>query len=66
VNALSDHVETESVHVELAIIPHTLLATNIGERKVGDPLHLEFDVVGKYILRSRDVEKMGDGHFRPL
>jgi len=66
VNALSDHVEEESVHVELAIIPHTLSATNIGERQPGDPLHIEFDVVGKYILRSKDVEKIGGGHFRPL
>ena len=66
VNALSDHPEEESVHVELAIIPHTLSATNIGERKPGDGLHLEFDIVGKYILRSRDVERIGEGKFRPL
>jgi riboflavin synthase len=66
VNALSDYPEEESVHVELAIIPHTLSATNIGERKPGDLIHIEFDVVGKYILRAGSIEKSGDGTFRPL
>ncbi|MDA8059871.1 MAG: riboflavin synthase [Leptospirillum sp.] len=66
VNALSDHPESDCVHVELAIIPHTLMVTNIGERNPGDSLHLEFDVVGKYILRSRDLEKMTEGRFRPI
>lgn len=66
VNALSEHLEDESVHLELAIIPHTLSATNIGERKPGDSLHLEFDIVGKYILRSMDVEKLGDRKSWPL
>ncbi len=66
VNALSDHQREGLVHVELAIIPHTLAVTNIGERHPGDTLHLEFDIVGKYILRSREVERMESGNTRPL
>lgn len=32
-------------------IPHTLQETNLGERKVGDKVNLEFDVIAKYVER---------------
>lgn len=35
--------------VTVAIIPHTWQATTFGERKVGDQVNLEFDMIGKYI-----------------
>lgn len=43
------------------LIPHTRAITNLGERKIGDGLNIEFDVVGKYIARSKELEKKGSG-----
>jgi riboflavin synthase len=33
----------------VALIPHTLEATTLGEAEVGDPLNLEVDVIAKYV-----------------
>lgn len=44
--------------VEIAVIPYTYEHTNIRDRKPGDAVNLEGDVLGKYIerhLESRDV-----------
>jgi riboflavin synthase len=35
----------------VALVPHTLAATTLGERAPGDPLNLEVDVVAKYVER---------------
>ena len=35
----------------VAIIPHTAAVTTLGAKQVGDPVHLEADVVAKYIER---------------
>ena len=34
------------------IIPHTRPVTNLRNRKVGDPVNLETDLLGKYALRQ--------------
>ena len=34
------------------IIPHTRKVTNLRARKVGDPVNLETDLLGKYVLRQ--------------
>lgn len=44
---------------EVAIIPYTFTHTNISLVKPGDPVNLEFDVIGKYLLRKASLEKMG-------
>ncbi len=31
------------------LIPHTLQVTNLGDRRPGDPVNLEFDLVAKYV-----------------
>lgn len=31
------------------LIPHTVTATNLREKRVGDPVNLEFDLLGKYV-----------------
>ena len=31
------------------IIPHTLTVTNLGEKQAGDPVNLEFDLLGKHV-----------------
>jgi riboflavin synthase len=36
---------------DVAVIPHTFTATTLGERKRGDRVNLEVDVLGKYVER---------------
>jgi riboflavin synthase len=36
---------------EVALIPHTLAETNLGDRRPGERVNLEADVLGKYVLR---------------
>jgi riboflavin synthase len=36
---------------DVALIPHTLAETNLGDRKPGDRVNLEADVLGKYVVR---------------
>jgi riboflavin synthase len=31
------------------IIPHTLTVTNLREKRVGDAVNLEFDLLGKHV-----------------
>jgi riboflavin synthase len=33
----------------VALIPHTLEVTTLGQRRPGDPVNLEMDVIGKYV-----------------
>lgn len=39
----------------VSLIPETLRSTNLGALKPGDPITVEFDIVGKYLLRQHDV-----------
>lgn len=41
----------------LAVIPYTWDYTNLKDKKVGDPINIEFDVFGKYIVKY--LEKRG-------
>lgn len=40
---------------EVALIPHTLEVTTLGDLVPGDRVHFEADVLGKYVARSVDV-----------
>ena len=40
----------------VAIIPFTFEHTNIKEVKPGDAVNLEFDLIGKYLLRRLTME----------
>lgn len=42
-------VEGAEFHVN--IVPHTMQVTTLGDRKVGDQVHLEIDVVARYLER---------------
>ena len=44
-------VHVESAGFDVALIPHTLRETNLGDRKLGQRVNLEADVLGKYVLR---------------
>jgi riboflavin synthase len=48
-------VDAAAHQFSVALIPHTRESTTLGELNVNDRLHLEFDLVGKYLLRFRQV-----------
>lgn len=37
------------------LIPHTLEATTLGLKKIGDELNIEFDIIGKYVLNAEGL-----------
>lgn len=45
-------VDVETNRFSVALIPHTLSETNLGEKKVGDSVNLETDVLAKYVEQS--------------
>lgn len=49
---------TERNTVMVALIPHTLAVTTLSDRKTGDTINIEFDIIGKY------VEKMTAGYHK--
>ncbi|MFA5916894.1 MAG: riboflavin synthase [Candidatus Gracilibacteria bacterium] len=46
-------VEVGNDYFTISLIPHTLEITNLGELKLGDKVNLEFDILGKYIIKSK-------------
>ena len=44
-------VELLAEGFSVAIIPHTLRATSLGAKAIGDPVNLEADLLGKYVQR---------------
>jgi len=49
-------VEAGRDEFSLTIIPYTWDHTDFHHHKVGDPVNLEFDVLGKYILRMQELK----------
>ncbi len=49
INNLEDHAEGS--RIGLTIIPHTWTHTNLQTRQVGDKIHVENDVIAKYVER---------------
>ncbi len=47
-------VDIDNTSFSVAIIPHTLTATNIGRKRVGDRVNLEVDIIGKYVEKLFD------------
>jgi riboflavin synthase len=45
----------------VAVIPETWAKTTIGRRKAGDRVHLEGDVLGKYVLRALETGRKPGG-----
>ena len=35
----------------VSLIPHTRMVTNLGAKRVGSPLNIETDILGKYVLK---------------
>ncbi|XME02401.1 riboflavin synthase [Lachnospiraceae bacterium C1.1] len=46
---------------KVSLIPHTMEITTFSERKIGDRLNLENDIVGKYIMKALRPEKESGG-----
>ena len=45
-------IQVQGCEVAVAVIPHTLAVTTLGEKKVGDPINVEADMIGKWILKQ--------------
>jgi len=56
-------VEVSDAGFDVALIPHTLAETNLGDRRPGDRVNLEADVLGKYVLRYLE-RVLGEGGIR--
>lgn len=48
-------VDADEDEFSVALIPHTLAATTLGKRNVGDAVNLETDILAKYVQRSLGV-----------
>ena len=44
-------VNVERDRFSVALIPHTLAMTTLGQRRVGDPVNIETDILGKYVQK---------------
>jgi riboflavin synthase len=45
-------VDVENDRFSVALIPHTLRVTTLGNRRPGDRVNLETDILGKYVARQ--------------
>jgi riboflavin synthase len=50
-------VEVDDSRFSIALIPHTLAATTLGQKKVGDRVNIETDVLAKYVERQLKLSK---------
>ena len=41
----------EGKHATVSLVPHTLENTNLGDKKVGDSLNIETDILGKHVIQ---------------
>ena len=56
----------EDDRIDVALIPHTLAVTTLGEARVGDPVNVEVDVVAKYVANAveRSLGALAEGSGR--
>jgi riboflavin synthase len=47
--SLTVNAKPESDVVQISLVPFTLQHTTLSERRVGDRVHLEADLIGKYV-----------------
>jgi len=52
--------DLDSRSFSVAIIPHTLTATNLGEKNIGSRVNLEVDIIGKYVEKLLGKESSGN------
>lgn len=49
-------VNSKDKEFSVAIIPYTLEHTNLKDLKVGDSVNLEFDIIGKYVMKLQSLK----------
>jgi riboflavin synthase len=54
-------VELDSRSFSVAIIPHTLSATNLAGKETGDKVNIEVDIIGKYVEKLLGRKDPGPG-----
>lgn len=59
--AVSATDEGEDILVEVALIPHTLRTTVLGDRLIGDFVNVEVDILAKYVARYLERSTAGAG-----
>jgi riboflavin synthase len=47
----------DGAEITIYIIPHTMKATTLGSKKTGDEVNVEFDLLGKYVLRRLEEKR---------
>lgn len=52
-------VNVEAERFSVALIPHTLEVTTLGQRNVGDGVNIEVDILGKYVARLLQGKREG-------
>ncbi len=52
-------VNVEDDRFSVALIPHTLEVTTLGQRNVGDRINIELDILGKYVAKLLSGESSG-------
>ncbi|MED4584160.1 riboflavin synthase [Brevibacillus choshinensis] len=57
-------VDVNENDFSVSIIPHTLAETSLQDRKVGDQVNLEADVIGKYVERLMGVRATNEAGVR--
>ena len=48
-------VDVQSDCFSVAIVPHTLSVTTLGQRQVGDQVNIETDLLAKYVQRQLEA-----------
>ncbi|HOV16468.1 MAG TPA: riboflavin synthase [Candidatus Cloacimonadota bacterium] len=56
--------ELHSERFTVALIGHTLENTNLADLKIGERVNLEYDILGKYILRGKQVTELSQEFLR--
>lgn len=54
-------VDLDTSSFRVAIIPHTLTATNLGDKGAGERVNLEADIIGKYVEKLLGKKKTDAG-----
>jgi riboflavin synthase len=57
-------VDPAGAAFDVAVIPQTLAWTSLGAARVGDEVHVEGDLIGKWVLRGLEARLAGDFRMR--
>jgi riboflavin synthase len=58
--------KTDSSRFKVAVIPYTYGHTNLGSKKPGDLVNIEYDVIGKYVVNYMNNRQRDANHNRDM